>query len=75
MTRVISLSDDAYDELKRLKHEGDSFSDVVRRIVKKERPSLMKFAGKWKGTKEEIDTIFKDITEKRHKSKIREVTF
>ncbi len=35
MTKVISLSDDAYEILKRQKTEGESFSQVIRRLNKK----------------------------------------
>lgn len=33
-TKTISLADDAYDRLKAEKREGESFSDVVRRLTK-----------------------------------------
>jgi predicted CopG family antitoxin len=32
-TKTISLADDAYEKLKRHKREGESFSDVVRRLA------------------------------------------
>lgn len=32
-TKTISLSEDAYERLKAEKREGESFSDVVRRIT------------------------------------------
>ncbi|USZ67465.1 antitoxin VapB family protein [Halorussus salilacus] len=32
-TKTISLADDAYDRLKAEKREGESFSDVVRRLT------------------------------------------
>jgi predicted CopG family antitoxin len=32
-TRTISFADDAYERLKRLKREDESFSDVVRRLT------------------------------------------
>ena len=32
-TKTISLSDDAYERLKTMKREGESFSDVVRRLT------------------------------------------
>ncbi|MFB6087992.1 MAG: antitoxin VapB family protein [Haloarculaceae archaeon] len=32
-TKTISLADDAYEKLKRRKREGESFSDVVRRLA------------------------------------------
>lgn len=32
-TKTISLAEDAYNRLKRAKREGESFSDVVRRLT------------------------------------------
>jgi predicted CopG family antitoxin len=32
-TKTISLADDAYEKLKARKREGESFSDVVRRLA------------------------------------------
>ena len=51
MTKVISLSDRAYGELKRRKGEGDSFSDVVLRLTgSEESGSILAFAGAWTGS-------------------------
>lgn len=67
MVRVISLSDDAYLLLKRQKRPGESFSMVVRRISGGKKESLLKHAGWWHGSKEELDRIFGEILERRHK--------
>ena len=75
MTKVISLSDDAYAELKKLKEEGESFSDVVLGLTKKEKKPLSYFFGKWSGPKEELDAMLKDIEETRKKTKMRDVEF
>lgn len=73
MTKVISLSDDAYDDLKALKKENESFSKVVRRITSEEkRKNLLKLAGAWKDSPE-MDKIMKEIIEERHKTKERGV--
>ena len=75
MTKNISVSDDAYDSLSRLKRENESFSDVIRRIGKKaQKEDIMKFAGLWEGDKE-IERIFKQIDKDRHAAKLREVKF
>jgi len=42
-TKTISLADDAYEQLKAEKQEGESFSDVVRRLT--ERVSLDDYYG------------------------------
>jgi predicted CopG family antitoxin len=40
MTRTVALADDAYDALARLKKPGQSFSQVVRELVRAKRPRL-----------------------------------
>lgn len=42
-TKTISLEDSAYQTLKAAKRPGESFSDVVRRIVGSREPSLLEF--------------------------------
>ena len=75
MTKVISLSDDAYRELGKLKKDGDSFSDVVLELTKKEKKPLSFFFGKWPGPKEELDQLEKDIKKMHKKTKMRDVEF
>ncbi|MBI2584165.1 MAG: hypothetical protein HYW25_05840 [Candidatus Aenigmarchaeota archaeon] len=73
MTKIVSLSESAYEELSRLKREGESFSSVVRRIAEKEkRRSIMEFYGAW-ADKKGMDKIFLEISKEREKSKFREV--
>lgn len=65
MTKVISLSEEAYKKLKRLKRRGESFSDVVMKITKNaESKSLLEFAGTWSG--DDIDSVFKNILDERN---------
>lgn len=73
MTKVISLSDEAYAALKRIKREGESFSDVVLRLVGqvKYRP-LSEFAGRWAG--DDIDDVFDIILREREKAESREAS-
>lgn len=71
MTKVISLSDDAYASLKALKYKNESFSEVVRKITKEiKKKKLLSLAGAWKDSPE-MDKIFKNILDVRHKSKER----
>lgn len=71
MTKVISLSDDAYESLKSMKNEGESFSEVVRRIAHK---SVFDFFGKWPD-KKELSKISKELKKERESFKTREVKF
>ena len=73
MTKVISLSDDAYNTLKQLKHADESFSEIVLRVTSDEkRKKFMSTAGVWKNDKE-IEKIFKEVAEERKKAKMRDV--
>lgn len=73
MTKVISLSNPAYEKLKDMKQGQESFSDVVLRLVEKgKKKSLLEFAGVWKN-KPEMDGIFGRIIEERHKSQDRKI--
>ena len=72
MTKVISLSNKAYQTLKDSKKPGESFSDVVLRVVsEKKKKSLLEFAGTWKG--DDIDEVFSQVLKDREQSKSREI--
>src|SRR3989344_5305550 len=51
-TKTISIMDDVYKLLLRNKMRSESFSDVIRRNLKKKR-DIMEFAGAWKNINEE----------------------
>ena len=71
MVKIISLADDAYEGLKTMKKGGESFSDVVRRVVEKEKgKTFLDLAGAWKGDKE-ISKIFKGVLDDRKNSRLR----
>jgi len=74
MTRVISLSDEAYEELRKLKKDRESFSDVVIKITSKEKKPLTDFFGKWPEPKE-LNRIEKELETERKKAKMRAVDF
>ncbi len=74
MTKVISLSDAAYEEMRLLKKSGESFSDVVIKLVEKTRHRpLMDFFGRWPGTKKELTEIKKTLEHDRKKFKTRDI--
>jgi predicted CopG family antitoxin len=72
MTKVISLSEKAYETLKGMKKPGESFSDVVIRVAEKEKKkSLLEFSGKWVG--DDIDEVFAEIKKDREQLASRKV--
>ena len=74
MTKVISLSNEAYQTLKESKKPGESFSDVVLRIAKKKKKkSLLEFYGKWVG--DDIDEVFAQVMKDREQATSRKVDF
>ena len=75
MTKVISLSDKAYDALKNLKKGGESFSDVVLFMAQEKKEGILDFAGRWHGDHNEMDEIFRGIFADRKKSKSRDIRF
>lgn len=63
MTKIISISDKAYEELKKLKN-GMSFTEIILDITKeKKKSSIMEFAGIL--TEEEGNNMIKKIKEER----------
>lgn len=60
--KTITISDEAYEMLSGLKRRGESFTEVIKRVVDevKTRP-LSSFSGAWKGDKSELDEIQREI--------------
>ena len=70
MTKVVSLSNEAYQTLKQLKKSGESFSDVVLRVAgERKKKSLLEFSGKWAG--DDIDEVFLQVKKDREQSASR----
>ena len=74
MVKIISLSEEAYSELKKLKGVN-SFSEVVLGLVKPRKSSLLNLAGKWPGSKTELNNIKEDIKKERKRFKLKDVKF
>ncbi len=76
MVKPVSLSNEAYGVLSKMKSEGESFSDVVLRLVEKneKRFNIDDFAGKW-ADYDEWDGIKKILERDRKKFKLRTVKF
>ena len=72
MTKVISLSEKAYETLKAMKKSGESFSDVVLRVAKeKKKKSLLEFSGTWVGN--DADEVLAQLMKDREQSRSRQV--
>ena len=66
-TKTITITEEAYDSLKSLKEESQSFSDIIKKITSK--TSLLKLAGVL-STKSAMN-LEKDILEGRKRSRLR----
>jgi predicted CopG family antitoxin len=63
--KTISLRDDVYDSLVKMKEKNESFSDVISRLMHKR--SLLDFAGRWADIPEEkIEELVKELETMRN---------
>ena len=69
-TKTISITEDVYEELIRIKRPEESFSDELRRLASK-KGKLSECSGLWARwmKKEEIDSIESNIEERRKVSR------
>jgi len=75
MTKIISLSDEAYARLKALKGDTKSFTKVVIELTEKKENTpkkLSDYAGIWKNNPE-MDKIFDEILRRRQEPDTREI--
>ena len=73
MVRHVSLSDEAYERLKKAKKDSESFSDVVLRIVRSPTGDLNRFFGAWKD--DEHEKVKAKILADRKRSRRRDASF
>ena len=67
VSKNISISEDVYQLLSRLKLEGESFSDTIRRLAQT-KGSILEYAGIWKDISEDnFNKIFSGINSLREK--------
>ncbi len=54
MVKTITIMNDAYEVLKRLKKKDESFSDVIRRVGNEQKTDLTRWVGVLKGDKQRV---------------------
>jgi len=69
-TKTISIRDDTYDLLKNAKREGESFSDVIDRLLTKEKGDLSVYFGALKD-EELLEGLEEDSRKIRELSRLR----
>ena len=76
MAKNVAFSEKAYKELSKRKMSGESFSDLVIRLISTsegtEKPSWRDSIGAFKGDKD-AERIFDKILNERHKKPLRPV--
>ena len=71
--KTLTIRDDVYEKLVKLKKEGESFSDLLERLLSREKVSLREFYGSLKDSKF-LEELEKEILEFRKKAKAREIS-
>ncbi|MCY0860710.1 MAG: antitoxin VapB family protein [Sulfolobaceae archaeon] len=66
MAKTITISDKAYESLLREKREGESFSDVILRLINERKSkSPINYAGIWGDLSDkQVQALFEELREK-----------
>jgi predicted CopG family antitoxin len=68
--KTISLRDDVYENLVKMKAKGESFSDVISRLMR--RRSLLDFAGRWSDvSKKDVENLKSELEKERDTTRDR----
>ena len=74
MTKIISIADDAYEHLKSIKGENESFSKVIRRIApQSSQENLLSLAGSIKD--DSFVSAMKEVIASRRNIRSRKADF
>lgn len=67
-SKSISITNEVYDLLKQFQLKGESFSQTILRLIKRQE-NIMKLAGSWKDIPEskEVIEIVEDVIDKARK--------
>ena len=66
MVKTLTITEDAYNALKRLKYGEKSFSEVIIEITKERKGDIREFYGILKDSKEGLADMMKKIRERRN---------
>ncbi|MFO8020226.1 MAG: antitoxin VapB family protein [Promethearchaeia archaeon] len=61
-SKNISIKEDVYKKLLKIKRENESFSDLLLRLLKNQKTSLEKSFGAWDLSENERKEIWNDLT-------------
>ncbi|MHA1276886.1 MAG: antitoxin VapB family protein [Candidatus Helarchaeota archaeon] len=61
-SKNISITEDVYNKLLKIKRRDESFSELFLRLLKIQKNSLEKSFGAWQLSKEEESEIWADLT-------------
>jgi predicted CopG family antitoxin len=63
-SKNISITEDVYNKLIKIKRDDESFSELFLRLLKIQKVQMEKSFGAWKLSKKEKDEIWKDIADR-----------
>jgi predicted CopG family antitoxin len=65
--KTISINTTVYRQLRSQKRAGESFTDVIARLLGQQQPPLSRHAGAWKPmARSEIEDVRRRVDELRH---------
>jgi len=64
MVKTITITDEAYEALKRMKSRNESFSSLILRLIRSKKGKLSSLAGKWsKISDNELEKVLRELHE------------
>ncbi|MBD3230668.1 MAG: hypothetical protein GF329_20990 [Candidatus Lokiarchaeota archaeon] len=60
-SKNISITEDVYNKLVKLKGETESFSELILRLIKSQKTNIEKSFGAWNLSKRELKEVWADI--------------
>lgn len=67
-SKNISITEEVYNKLIKIKRENESFSELILRLIKSQKQDIMKSFGKWDLSNKEKKEIWDDITNRSGRS-------